>query len=45
LTPTTTLFGSIGRTISRADANASSIALSAGVSFGFTTVGTYARRP
>jgi hypothetical protein len=44
LTPTTTLFGSIGRTISRADANASSIALSGGVSFGFNTGQTQARR-
>lgn len=44
LTPTTTLFGSVGRTISRADANASSIALSGGVSFGFNTVQTQARR-
>jgi hypothetical protein len=44
LTPTTTLFGSLGRTISHTDANASSIALSAGVSFGFTTVQTR-RRP
>lgn len=40
LNPTTTLFGTIGRTISRADANASSIAISGGVSFGFTTVQT-----
>jgi hypothetical protein len=44
LTPTTTLFGSLGRTISHTDANASSLAISAGVSFGFTTVQTHPRR-
>lgn len=35
LTPTATLFGSVGRTISRLDENASSLALGAGVSLGF----------
>ncbi|MBI2219604.1 MAG: hypothetical protein HYU53_00150 [Acidobacteria bacterium] len=44
LRPTIMLFGTIGRTISRADANASTIAVSGGVSFGFNTVQTQARR-
>jgi len=35
LRPTATLFGSVGRTISRLDENASSLALGAGVSLGF----------
>ena len=35
LTPTATLFGSVGRTVSRLDENASSLALGAGVSLGF----------
>jgi hypothetical protein len=35
LTPAATLFGSVGRTISRLDENASSLGLGAGVSFGF----------
>jgi len=34
-TPKLTLYGSLGRTISRLDANASSLAVSAGVSLGF----------
>jgi hypothetical protein len=38
LTPTTVVFGSLGRTISRADANASSLAFTAGISLGFTTI-------
>jgi hypothetical protein len=38
LTPTTIVFGSLGRTISKADANASSLAFTAGVSVGFTTL-------
>lgn len=42
-TPTTVVFGSLGRTISRADANASSLAFSLGVSFGFTTLQTHRR--
>jgi hypothetical protein len=44
LTPTATLFGSVGRTISQADANASSVAISGGVSFGFTTTPTRPRK-
>jgi hypothetical protein len=44
LTPTVTLFGSVGRTISQTDANASSIALSGGVSFGFNTIMTRPKR-
>lgn len=38
LNPTTVVFGSLGRTISKADANASSLAFTAGVSVGFTTL-------
>jgi hypothetical protein len=40
LAPTVTLFGSLGRTVSQQDANAASLAMSAGVSFGFNTVQT-----
>ena len=35
LSPTATLYGSVGRTISRLDANGSSLTVGAGVSFGF----------
>jgi len=35
LTPSATLYGSVGRTVSRLDENASSLAVSAGVSLGF----------
>lgn len=35
LRPNATLYGSLGRTVSRLDANASSLAVGAGVSFGF----------
>ena len=34
-TPQVTLYGSIGRTISNVDANASSLSVAAGMSFGF----------
>ncbi|HSL24208.1 MAG TPA: hypothetical protein VK886_21920 [Vicinamibacterales bacterium] len=40
LTPTAAVFGSLGRTISRADANASTLAVSGGISLGFSTVRT-----
>ena len=33
--PKATLYGSVGRTVSRLDANGSSLSLGAGVSFGF----------
>jgi hypothetical protein len=39
-----TAFGSIGRTISQTDANASTLAVSGGVSFGFNTIQTQQRK-
>lgn len=44
LTDTATVFGSLGRTISQTDANASTLALSGGISFGFNTVQTQQKR-
>lgn len=38
VSPLVTAFGTLGRTLSRTDANASTLAVSGGVSFGFTTV-------
>ncbi len=40
ISPVVTAFGSLGRTISQTDANASTLAASGGVSFGFNTVQT-----
>lgn len=40
LTDIAVLFGSIGRTISRTDANASTLSISAGISLGFNTIQT-----
>ena len=44
VTPVVTAFGTIGRTISRTDANASTLAVSGGVSFGFNTVQTQQKK-
>ena len=44
ITPIVTAFGSVGRTISRTDANASTLAISGGVSFGFNTVQTHQKK-
>jgi hypothetical protein len=44
VTPVVTAFGTLGRTISRTDANASTLAVSGGVSFGFNTVQTHRRK-
>jgi hypothetical protein len=44
VTPVVTAFGTVGRTISHADANASTIAVSGGVSFGFNTVQTHRQK-
>jgi hypothetical protein len=41
VSPVVTAFGTLGRTISRTDANASTLAVSGGVSFGFNTVQTH----
>jgi hypothetical protein len=44
VTPIVTAFGTVGRTISRTDANASTLAVSGGVSFGFNTVQTHQKK-
>ncbi|HEX7019749.1 MAG TPA: hypothetical protein VF159_07070 [Gemmatimonadaceae bacterium] len=44
VTPVVTAFGTLGRTISRTDANASTLAVSGGVSFGFNTVLTHRQK-
>jgi hypothetical protein len=44
VTPVVTAFGTIGRTISHTDANASTLAVSGGVSFGFNTVQTHQKK-
>jgi hypothetical protein len=44
ITPVVTAFGTLGRTISHIDANASTLAISGGISFGFNTVQTHRRK-
>lgn len=44
VTPVVAAFGTLGRTISPTDANASTLAVSGGVSFGFNTVQTHRRK-
>lgn len=44
VTPIVTAFGTVGRTISKTDANASTLAVSGGVSFGFNTVQTQQKK-
>ena len=44
LSETAAVFGSLGRTISQTDANASTLAVSGGISFGFNTIQTQQKR-
>jgi len=44
VTPVVTAFGTLGRTISHTDANASTLAVSGGLSFGFNTVQTHRQK-